>query len=172
VTPCPPRSSSLPLLSLLPRLDLSFDNFVVSPCAVRFLFSPRGLTTDMSDTLYGYSQSNDPKTVSIVLEDGTLFTVIDTYSKAQSRAVIVRGCPFSYPHSCAYHPQALIVASCVSLVATVGLLAAIAVRSNLILYLPRLNVAQDVCVQYAHYQEPKHVCANACSFLFCLATPQ
>ena len=48
----------------------------------------------MSDTLYGYSQSNDSNTVSSVLEDGTLFTVFDTYSKAQSKAVIVRGCFF------------------------------------------------------------------------------
>jgi hypothetical protein len=88
----------------------------------------------MSSTLYGYSQSNDSDTVSLVLEDGTLFTVIDIYSKAQSKATIVRGCPFFYPHICSYPPQALIVASCISLVATVGLLAAIAVRSNSILY--------------------------------------
>jgi hypothetical protein len=39
-------------------------------------------------------------------------------------------------------PQALIVASCISLVATVGLLAAIAVRPNSIPYLPRTNVLQ------------------------------
>ena len=40
----PSRSSFLPLLSHLPRPDLSFDNFFVSPCAVFFtcLASPRG----------------------------------------------------------------------------------------------------------------------------------
>lgn len=70
-------------------------------------------------------------------------------------------------------PQALIVASCISLVATVGLLAAIAVCSNSILYLPRPNVLQkDVCVQYARCQKPKYVCADACRFLFCITTPQ
>jgi hypothetical protein len=106
--PCLPRSSFLPLLALPPRLDLSFDNLVVRPGAVFFFFfnyilaSPRRLTTDMSGTLYGYSQSNDSDTVSFVLEDGTLFTVIDTYSKAQSKAVIVRGCSFPYPHICSY----------------------------------------------------------------------
>lgn len=56
----------------------------------------------MSGTLYGYSQSNDSDTVSSVLEDGTLFAVIDAYSKAQSKAVIVRGCPISYLHTCSY----------------------------------------------------------------------
>jgi hypothetical protein len=56
----------------------------------------------MSGTLYGYSQSNDSGTFSFVLEDGTLFTVIDAYSKAQSKAVIVRECPFSYPCICSY----------------------------------------------------------------------
>lgn len=67
----------------------------------------------MSDTFYGYTQSTDSDTVSfIVLEDGTLFTVIDPYSTAQSKAVI-----------------AFIVASCISLVATVGLLAAIAMSA-------------------------------------------
>lgn len=59
---------------------------------------------DLSGTLYGYSQSNDSNTLSKVLEDGTLFTVMDTYSKAQSKAVIVRKCPFSYPHICS-HPR-------------------------------------------------------------------
>ncbi|KAN0107003.1 hypothetical protein V8E52_010605 [Russula decolorans] len=68
--------------------------------------------TDMSDTFYGYPQSNDSDTVSLVLEDGTLFTVINSYSKGQSKAVV-----------------ALIVASCISLVATVGLLAAIAMSA-------------------------------------------
>lgn len=88
-TPCPPRSSSLPFLSLLPRLDLS-------PAGLFFYYlaSPRGLMTNMSGTLYGYSQSNDSDTISLVLEDGTLFTVVDTYSKAESKAVIVCGCSF------------------------------------------------------------------------------
>lgn len=86
----------------------------------------------MSGNLYGYSQANDAGTVSVILEDGTLFTVIDTYTRAEAKAVIVRGCPFFLSAYLFLSPQALIVASCISLVAAVGLLAAIAVRSNLV----------------------------------------
>lgn len=56
----------------------------------------------MSGNLYGYYQSNDAGSASVILEDGTLFTIIDTYTKAESKAVIVRGFPFSYPHICSY----------------------------------------------------------------------
>ena len=56
----------------------------------------------MSDTLYGYSQSNDSNTLSIVLGDGTLFTVYDAYSKTQSKTVTVRGYPLSYTHTYSY----------------------------------------------------------------------
>jgi hypothetical protein len=58
----------------------------------------------MSNALYGYSQSNDSYALSLPLADGTFFAVLDPYSEAQSKAVVVRGHTFSdsyfrsYPH--------------------------------------------------------------------------
>ena len=69
-----------------------------------------------------------PSTISVPLPDGTHFTIRDTYSESQSKAIVVR---VEHPVSWASPlilVQALIVASCISLVATVGLLFAIAVR--------------------------------------------
>ncbi len=42
-----------------------------------------------------FTTRNDPiqSTVSLPLADGTRFTVFDTYSEGQSKAVIVRGYP-------------------------------------------------------------------------------
>lgn len=47
-----------------------------------------------------------------------------------------------------------------------------AFQLDTVLYLHRPDFLQDVCVQYARYQKPKHVCADACRLLFCFATPQ
>ncbi|KAH9963805.1 hypothetical protein BC827DRAFT_1266148 [Russula dissimulans] len=60
---------------------------------------------------YSFAPSNN-YTTSLPLADGTLFTIINTYSESQSKAVI-----------------ALVVVSCVSLVATIGLLCAIAISA-------------------------------------------
>jgi hypothetical protein len=56
----------------------------------------------MSNALYGYSQSNGSYAVSLPLADGTLFTVVDPYSEAQSKAVVVRGCSFSDSYFLSY----------------------------------------------------------------------
>ena len=45
----------------------------------------------MSNSLYGYSQSNDSYTVSLPLADGTFFPVLFAYNEAQSKAVVVSG---------------------------------------------------------------------------------
>ncbi|KAH8984511.1 hypothetical protein EDB92DRAFT_1819049 [Lactarius akahatsu] len=66
----------------------------------------------MTDPLYATLTKVDNSTVlSIILEDGS-FPIISTYTVSQSHAVI-----------------ALVVASCISLVATVGLLSAIAISA-------------------------------------------
>ena len=46
-----------------------------------------------------FTTRNDPiqSTVSLPLADGTRFTVYDTYSEGQSKAVIVRGYPLLDP---------------------------------------------------------------------------
>jgi len=59
-----------------------------------------------------YNQSNNTLSLSVPLVDGTSFLVIGAYTDSQSKAVI-----------------ALVLASCLSLVATVGLLAAIAMSA-------------------------------------------
>lgn len=126
----------------------------------------------MSNSLYGFSQSNNSYTV--LLPDGTLFPVISGYSEAQSKAVIVRGCFFSDSHSQSYLPRHLSLR-----LAFPWLLQSDCwLRLPCVLtwgpYLPRpiMIVFEDVCVQYAHGQKPKHVRADASCFLFCLATPQ
>jgi hypothetical protein len=79
--------------------------------------------------LHAGNHGPTPSTIFVPLTDGTRFTIRDTYSETQSKAVIVRrASTFLIRASLSSHNKALIVASCVSLVATVGLLSAIAVR--------------------------------------------
>lgn len=67
----------------------------------------------MTDSFYASLSQSDKSTVlSVTLEDGTSFPMISMYSVEQSRAVI-----------------ALVVASCISLIAAVGLLFAIAISA-------------------------------------------
>ncbi|KAH9986752.1 hypothetical protein BJV74DRAFT_796723 [Russula compacta] len=66
----------------------------------------------MSDPIFQISELDGSVTLLFPLDDGTLFPLLSTYSEAQSKAVI-----------------ALVVVSCVSLVATVGLLCAIAISA-------------------------------------------
>jgi hypothetical protein len=75
-----------------------------------------------------YNQSNNTLAVSVPLVDGTSFLIINAYTDSQSKAVIVRVHSPLDLYSISHPRQALVLASCISLIATVGLLAAIAVR--------------------------------------------
>ena len=88
----------------------SFETFLCDPfaplvCIVGcYLFVPKP-SSYAAGTIAMFTTRNDPvqSTVSFPLADGTRFTVFDTYSEGQSKAVIVRGYPL-LDHRFPSHP--------------------------------------------------------------------